>query len=54
MTAQSVAWVGSPGTLGMWTVGALSLSAMLAGLALLLALPGALAVVSRYGRAARP
>jgi len=53
MTAESVAWVGSSATPGPWTIGAISLSATLAGLALILALSGALAWVSRFGRAAR-
>ena len=53
MTAQSVAWAGSSGTLSAWTVGALSLWAALAGAVTLLAVSGALAWVSRFGRAAR-
>lgn len=53
MTAQSVVWAGSSGTLGTWTVGALSLLAALAGAVTLAAVSGALAFVSRNGRAAR-
>ena len=53
MTAQSVAWAGSSGTLGAWTIGALSLWATFAGIVMLLAVSGALAWVSRYARAAR-
>jgi anti-sigma factor RsiW len=53
MTAQSVAWAGSSGTLSAWTIGALSLWATFAGIVMLLAVSGALAWVSRYARAAR-
>ena len=49
MTAQSVTWAGSPGVWGAWTVGALSLSALLAGLATVLTLSGALAWATRSG-----
>jgi len=49
MTAQSVAWAGSSGAWGAWTIGALSLSAVLAGLATVLTVSGALAWVSRTG-----
>ena len=49
MTAQSVAWAGSSGTWGAWTIGALSLAAVFAGLATLLAVSGAFAWVSRTG-----
>ena len=53
MTAQSIAWAGSSGTLSLWTVGALSLWAALAGAVTLLAVSGALAWVSRHARAVR-
>ncbi len=49
MTAQSVAWAGSSGTLSPWTVGALSLTAALAFGAAMLALSGALAWAARPG-----
>jgi len=47
MTAQSVAWAGSSSALSPWTIGALSLGAVLAGAAALLALSGALAWMTR-------
>jgi hypothetical protein len=47
MTAQSVAWAGSSGAWGAWTIGALSLSAALTGAAALLAVSGALAWATR-------
>jgi anti-sigma factor RsiW len=49
MTAQSVTWAGSSGAWGAWTIGALSLSAVLAGLATVLTLSGALAWATRNG-----
>lgn len=49
MTAQSCAFSGPPGVWGAWTIGALSISAALAGVATLLTLSGALAWVSRTG-----
>jgi hypothetical protein len=49
MTAQSVAWAGSSGVWGAWTIGALSLWAVLAASATLLTVSGALAWVSRAG-----
>lgn len=49
MTAQSVAWAGSSGAWGAFTIGAFSLSVVLAGLATVLTLTGALAWVSRTG-----
>ena len=49
MTAQSVAWAGSSGAWGAWTIGALTLSAALAGAAALLAVSGALAWATRNG-----
>jgi hypothetical protein len=49
MTAQSVAWAGSSGAWGAWTIGARSLSAVLAALATVLTVSGALAWVSRTG-----
>ena len=49
MTAQSVAWAGSSGAWGAWTIGALSLWAVLAASATLLTVSGALAWVSRAG-----
>jgi len=49
MTAQSVVWAGSSGAWGVWTIGALSLAAVFAGLATLLAVSGAFAWVSRTG-----
>ena len=49
MTAQSVAWAGSSSALSPWTIGALSLGAVLAGAAALLAVSGALAWVTRAG-----
>jgi hypothetical protein len=49
MTAQSCAWAGSSGAWGAWTIGALSLSAALAGVATLLTLSGAVAWVTRTG-----
>ena len=53
MTAQSVAWAGSSGSLSAWPVSALSVGVAVAGAVMLLAVSGALAWVSRYGRAAR-
>jgi len=53
MTAQSVAWAGSSGTLSAWTIGAMSVWATFAGAVMLLAVSGALAWVTRYARAAR-
>ncbi len=47
MTAQSVAWSSSSGTWGAFAIGALSLSAVVAALATLLTVSGALAWVSR-------
>jgi len=47
MTAQSVSWAGSSGAWGVFTIGALSLSAALAGLATLLTVSGALAWATR-------
>ena len=49
MTAQSVAWAGSSEAWGAWTIGAISLSAVLAALATLITVSGALAWVSRTG-----
>jgi hypothetical protein len=49
MTAQSVAWAGSSAGWGTWTIGALSLAAVFAGLATLLAVSGAFAWMSRTG-----
>jgi predicted anti-sigma-YlaC factor YlaD len=49
MTAQSCAWAGSTGTWGAWTIGAVSLSAALAGVVTLLTLSGAVAWVTRAG-----
>jgi hypothetical protein len=49
MTAQSVAWTGSSGAWGPWTIGALSLSAALVCAATLVALSGALAWATRTG-----
>lgn len=49
MTAQSVTWAGSSGAWGAWTIGALSLSAALAGVATLLTFSGALAWATRTG-----
>jgi hypothetical protein len=47
MTAQSVTWAGSSAAWGAWTIGAISLSAALAGLATLLTVSGALAWATR-------
>ena len=49
MTAQSVAWVGSSGAWGIFTIGAISLSVVLAALAMVLTVSGALAWASRPG-----
>jgi anti-sigma factor RsiW len=49
LTAQSVSWAGSSGAWGAWTIGAISLSAVLVALAALLTVSGALAWVSRTG-----
>jgi hypothetical protein len=49
MTAQSVAWAGSPGTWSAFAVGAISLSVLLGALAMVLTVSGALAWVSRTG-----
>jgi len=49
MTAQSVTWAGSSGAWGVWTVGALSVSAALLGLATLLTVSGAVAWATRTG-----
>ena len=49
MTAQSVTWAGSSGAWGVWTVGALSLSAALIAGLTLLTVSGALAWVTRTG-----
>jgi len=49
MTAQSVAWTQSSGFGSAWTIGVLSLSAVLAGAATLITVSGALAWVSRTG-----
>jgi anti-sigma factor RsiW len=47
MTAESVAWAGSSGAWGPWTIGALSLSAALVGATALVAVSGALAWATR-------
>ncbi len=49
VTAQSITWAGSSGSLGASTIGALWLAAALAGVATLLALSGALAWATRSG-----
>ena len=49
MTAQSVTWAGSSGAWGVWTIGALSLTAALVGVATLLTVSGALAWATRTG-----
>jgi hypothetical protein len=49
MTAQSVAWAGSSGAWGAFTIGAISLSVVLAALAMVLTVSGALAWASRAG-----
>ena len=49
MTAQSVTWAGSSGAWGVWTVGALSLSAAIVAVATLLTVSGALAWATRTG-----
>jgi hypothetical protein len=47
MTAQSIAWAGSSGSMGSLTIGAMSISAALAGMVALLALSGAFAWAAR-------
>jgi len=49
MTAQSVAWAGSSGPWGAFAIGAISLSVVLAALATVLTVSGALAWMSRAG-----
>jgi hypothetical protein len=49
MTAQSMTWAGSSGAWGVWTIGALSLTAALVGVATLLTVSGALAWATRTG-----
>lgn len=49
MTAQSISWAGSPEGPVAWTIGALSLSAVIAAAAALLALSGVLARAARAG-----
>jgi len=49
MTAQSVVWAGSSGAWSAFTIGAISLSVVLAALATVLTVSGAVAWASRTG-----